>query len=508
MRAAGARSLGALGLLSGAFGGAGVGDAPVEALAVDSRTVRPGTLFAAMPGTTLDGAAFIGDAVAAGAVAVLATPEGAARAGPQPVPVFTTETPRGALARLAAAFYGAQPDVMAAVTGTNGKTSTAHFLRAIWASGGLAAASLGTTGVAGRAPGGADFTEPLAHTTPEPITLHALLERLEAKGCSHAAMEASSHGLVQGRLDGVVLRAAALTHITRDHLDYHASHAEYVAAKLRLFRAVLPEGAVAVLNADDPVFAEAEAAAQARGQRVIATGRAARADLRIAAQALHAGGQRVRLAYGGAEAAVELALVGAYQAENVATAAGLALATGMGWEAVLAALPGLETVRGRMELAGRRANGAAVYVDYAHTPGAVASALASIRPHCAGRLVVVLGAGGDRDPGKRPMMGAAAAEHADLALITDDNPRSEVPAEIRRAVLAGCPGGVDAGERAAAIRAGVAALTGPGDLLLVAGKGHEQGQELGGRVLPFDDVSEARAAIAEADGTARMGGAA
>jgi UDP-N-acetylmuramoyl-L-alanyl-D-glutamate--2,6-diaminopimelate ligase len=399
------------------------------------------------------------------------------------------------LARLAARFYGAQPRIMVAVTGTNGKTSTANFLRQIWAAAGHRAAAFGTTGVEGDG-----FDEPLSHTTPEPITLHGLLARLAQKGCTHAAMEASSHGLVQHRLDGVTLAAAGLTNITRDHMDYHASHEEYVAAKLRLFSELLPTGGAAVLNADDPVFGQAREMAKARGLRVISVGRAVGVDLAIMAAKYHPHGQSVQLGWEGEVYRAELALVGDFQAANVALAAGLAIATGVAPDAVFASLSGLTGVRGRMEPVALRANGAAIYVDYAHTPDALATAINAMRPHCTGQLVVVFGAGGDRDPGKRPMMGEAVAARADVAIVTDDNPRSEEPAAIRAAVLATCPEAHEIGDRAAAILAGVDALKEPGDCLLIAGKGHEQGQEVKGAMLPFDDATQARSTVATLDG--------
>ncbi len=474
-------------------------EAAVAGLAVDSRDVRDGFVFFAMPGSRLDGASFAQYAVRQGAIGVVATEAGVETArgdlGGLPVPFFVTEEPRALLARLAARFHGAQPPVMAAVTGTNGKTSTAHFLRQIWAAAGHRAAAFGTTGVEGDG-----FEEPLSLTTPEPITLHALLARLAAKGCTHAAMEASSHGLAQHRLDGVALAAAALTNITRDHMDYHAGHEDYVAAKLRLFGELLPGDGTAVLNADDPVFARARGIAVGRGQRVISVGRAVGADLAILATRYHPRGQELQLGWAGAVHRAELALIGGFQAANVALAAGLAIATGVAPDTVFASLPGLTGVRGRMEPVARRANGAAVYVDYAHTPDALATAIDALRPHCAGQLVVVFGAGGDRDPGKRPMMGAAVAERADVAIVTDDNPRGEDPAAIRTAVLAGCPEAHEIGDRAAAILAGVDALKEPGDCLLIAGKGHEQGQEVGGVLRPFDDATQARSTVVALDG--------
>jgi len=494
------RSLAGLGLTHLAHAGPAPDmEAVVTGLAVDSRAVRPGHVFIAVPGTRLDGARFAKYAVRQGALAVVASRAGVetARAdiGDLPVPFFVADNPRAELARLAAAYFGAQPERLAAVTATNGKTSVVQFLRQIWAAAGHRAASLGTLGVEG--PG---FDEPLAHTTPEPITLHAVLARLATKGCTHAALEASSHGLAQHRLDGVRLTAAALGRITRDHMDYHASHEDYVAAKLGLIEAVLAPGATAVLAADDAIYTRARATAEARGQGVISVGRGTGADLRITGQQFRPSGQRVGLAWEESHHCADLALIGAFQAENVALAAALALATGIPSDRVFAALPELRGVRGRMERVAVRANGAPVYVDYAHTPDALATALRALRPHCAGRLVVVFGAGGDRDRGKRPLMGRAAAEGADTVIVTDDNPRSEDPAAIRAEILTGCPEAEGFAERRAAILAGVDALKAPGDCLVIAGKGHEQGQETGDQILPFDDGDQARAAVAALDG--------
>ncbi len=495
-----ARTIGALGLTELPFHGpAPDPDTIAAGLAVDSRAVQEGFVFVAMPGTQLDGAAFAQYAVRQGAVAVVATEAGVETArgdiGGLPVPFIVTEEPRALLAELAARFYGAQPRVIAAVTGTNGKTSTAHFLCQIWASAGRRAAAFGTTGVQGDG-----FEEPLSHTTPEPITLHGLLARLVEKGCTHAVMEASSHGLAQHRLDGVKLTAAALTNITRDHMDYHVSHEDYVAAKLRLFAELLPPDGVAVLNTDDPVFGQVREIAIARGLRVVSVGRAVGVDLAIIAATYHPRGQELQLGWAGKVHRAELGLVGSFQAANVALAAGLAIATGMESDAVFASLPGLTGVRGRMEPVARRANGAAIFVDYAHTPDALATAIDALRPHCAGQLVVVFGAGGDRDPGKRPMMGEVVAARADVAIVTDDNPRGEDPAVIRAAVLAACPDAHEIGDRAAAILAGTDALKEPSDCLLIAGKGHEQGQEVKGTMLPFDDATQARSTVAALDG--------
>ncbi|MEM7237571.1 MAG: UDP-N-acetylmuramoyl-L-alanyl-D-glutamate--2,6-diaminopimelate ligase, partial [Pseudomonadota bacterium] len=371
--------------------------------------------------------------------------------------------------------------------------------RQFWQAAGRRAAAFGTTGVEGDG-----FEEPLSHTTPEPVTLHRLLAKLADKGCTHAAMEASSHGLVQHRLDGVRLRAAGLSNITRDHMDYHETHADYVAAKLRLFGAVLPPGGVAVLNADDPVFNAARTLAEGRGQPVISVGRSP-ADLRILETRFLTDGQDVDFAWDGARHTAKLSLVGAFQADNVALALGLAIATGVPAEQGFDALGGLTGVRGRMEQVARRGNGASIYVDYAHTPAALQIAIDALRPHCRGRLTVVFGAGGDRDPGKRALMGEAVAIRADHAIVTDDNPRTEDPATIRAAVLRTCPDADEIGDRTEAILSGVDALKSADDCLLIAGKGHEQGQVVGGEILPFDDGEQARAAVAALDGVGLAG---
>ncbi len=471
----------------------------ITGLAIDSRQAGPGDLFFALPGTAVDGAEFAQYAVRKGAVAVVATEAGAARLaadlGGLPVPVYLSERPRAVLAHAAAAAWPRQPEVMVAVTGTNGKTSVGSFLRQIWAAAGHRAASLGTTGVAG-VPGLEDVVR---LTTPDPLALHPLLDRLAGAGVTHAAMEASSHGLAQHRVDGVRLAAGALTNITRDHLDYHATQADYVAAKMRLFAELLPEGAAAVVH-EGPHAAEVGRIATMRGLgRVVTAGPGADANLRYRARLRPDGLDLEWWWRGVALAPTSLNLLGAFQAENVAVAVALALETQTSPGAALAALPGLVGVPGRMERVARRASGAQVVVDYAHTPDALRSALAALRPHLAGRLVVVGGAGGDRDPGKRRLMGAAMAEGADEVIVTDDNPRSEDPGAIRAAVLEGCPEAEEIGDRAEAILAGVDALSGAGDALLIAGKGHETGQEVGGRVLPFDDAEHARAAVAVLD---------
>jgi UDP-N-acetylmuramoyl-L-alanyl-D-glutamate--2,6-diaminopimelate ligase len=467
----------------------GAHDPDITGITADSRAVRPGMIFAALPGARADGRAFLAEAVAAGAAAVLA-PEGTA--WPDSVvalPLVTSADPRASLARLAALLAGPQPAVAVAVTGTNGKTSTVDFLRQVWMAAGARAASIGTLGLI--APG---FAPGPSLTTPDPVALHATLAELAAAGVTAVAMEASSHGLDQRRLDGVRLAAAGFTNLTRDHLDYHGDMAAYRAAKLRLFDTLLPAGATAVLNAD--MEAESLAAlrgAASRGLRLVSVGEAGE-DVRLLAQTPLPGGQRISFGLFGTQHELHLKLPGRFQADNALMAAALAVVTGVPAAQVVAALSGLTGVRGRMELAARLPNGAAVYVDYAHTPDALERLLAALRPHVGSgsRLHVLFGAGGDRDPGKRPLMGAACARLADRCWITDDNPRSENPAAIRAAVLAGCPGGIDAGPREDAIARALADL-GPGDVLAVAGKGHESGQTIGGVTLPFDDAAVVRA---------------
>ena len=472
-------------------------DVRITGLSVDSRKVKPGHLFAALPGTNVHGADFIQYALRMEASAILTDREGADIArdvlAKSPAALVLAEDPRQALASAAALWSGRQPETMVAVTGTSGKTSVATFTRQIWQALGLMSANLGTMGVLG------DFQAPLAHTTPEPITLHALLADMANAGITHAAMEASSHGLDQGRLDGVVLKAAAFTNFSQDHLDYHASFDDYFAAKAGLFDRVLPEDGTAVINIDSDRGRQMAAIAEDRGQLILSVGRDPLAHLHIGVQRFDATGQDLRFTWDGKPHLVRLALIGGFQAENVMAAAGLAIATGSDPEAVFATLPGLTTVRGRMELAARRDNGASVFVDYSHKPAALAAALQSLRPHVMGRIVVVFGAGGDRDTLKRPLMGKAAAEHADVVIVTDDNPRSEDAAAIRAAVMAGCPEATEVGDRAEAILRGVDALL-PGDALLIAGKGHETGQIVGSATYPFDDAEQASVAVAALEG--------
>lgn len=471
--------------------------AEITGLAVDSREVKDGFLFAALPGSNIHGGEFITYALRMGAGAILTDAQGARIAADDlagsDVAVIVAEDPRQTLSYAAALWFGAQPETVVAVTGTNGKTSVATFTRQIWEAMGLDAVNIGTTGVEG------GYAAPLAHTTPEPITLHRVLAEAEAHGVTHAAMEASSHGLEQRRLDGVRLAAAGFTNFSQDHLDYHDTFEAYFDAKAGLFSRVLPEDGVAVVNIDDDRGLEMSAVARERGQDILTVGRREGADLHIVARSFSPTGQVLRFDWRGRVAQVELKLIGGFQAENVLLAAGLVIGAGADADQVFSVLPSMRTVRGRMELAARRANGASVFVDYSHTPDAVATALKALRPHVMGRIVVIVGAGGDRDATKRPLMGQAAAEYADQVIVTDDNPRSEAPALIRAAVMEGCPEATEVGDRAEAILRGVDAL-GPGDALLIAGKGHETGQIVGEDVFPFDDAEQASVAVAALDG--------
>jgi len=464
---------------------------PIHGIAADSRKVRPGSLFAALSGTKADGAAYVPEAVARGAAAVLIAED--APLGDVGVPLIRVADPPAALARAAAAFFGAQPATVVAVTGTNGKTSVAVFTRQIWEATGGRAASLGTIGLV--APGG-NTTASL--TTPDAVTLHETLAALARDGVTHLALEASSHGLVQRRLDGVRLTAGAFTNLSRDHLDYHGTLEAYLEAKLRLFQALLPEGAVAVVNADAPEAPRILDIARERRLRFLSFGSAGEA-LRLVAAERRPGGTRLVVEAGGEAHEVALPLVGSFQVANALAAAGLAVATGVAPAAALRALSSLKGASGRLEHVGDHASGAPVFVDYAHTPEALENVITALRPHVARRLVVIIGAGGDRDAGKRPLMGEAASRHADLVIVTDDNPRSEDPAAIRRAVLEGAPGALEIADRAEAIRQAVRGLEN-GDVLLIAGKGHETGQIIGDRVLPFSDQGEARSALQASGG--------
>ena len=465
---------------------AGLDGVPIDGLAADSREVRPGYLFAALPGVNTDGTRFIADALARGAAAIL-VPSGT-KLAPGPVAIIEDSDPRRRLALIAARFFGAQPEIAVAVTGTNGKTSVASYVRQLWSGAGLSAASLGTVGLI--SPSG---TKALQHTTPDPIELHRILAALAEEGVTHIALEASSHGLQQRRIDGVKLAAGAFTNISRDHLDYHTSFEDYFAQKLRLFTELLPQGAAAVVDVDSEAGKHVAAAAQARGLDVISVGREGR-TLRLLSTERGGFTQRLAIDHDGKQHHVRLPLVGDFQASNALVAAGLAMATGASAETVLPMLETLKVARGRLELAGQARGVAPIFIDYAHTPDALAKALDALRPYAENRLVVVFGCGGDRDKGKRPEMGKAAAARADLVIVTDDNPRSEDPAEIRKQILAAVPGALEIGDRAGAIARAVAGLE-PGDVLLVAGKGHETGQTVGTAVVPFSDHDAVAAAL-------------
>jgi UDP-N-acetylmuramoyl-L-alanyl-D-glutamate--2,6-diaminopimelate ligase len=463
-------------------------DIEIAGVAADSRRVKPGDLFVAVPGTKADGMAFVPQAVAAGAVVIAAEhfPSAGLLEGIAFVKVGNV---RRALALAAAQIHSRQPPVIAAVTGTSGKTSIVTFTRQIWAALGQAAASIGTIGVV--APGREIYG---SLTTPDPIDLHRSLDALAREGVTHLAIEASSHGLDQHRLDGVRIAAAAFTNLTRDHLDYHASFEAYLQAKLRLFTDLLPQSGIAVIEVDHDHAQAFVDAARHRRVRVLTVGRAA-LDLRLIETTIEGFAQRLRLAYLGREISLLLPLVGAFQVENALVAAGLAIATGSDPDRVFAAVGHLQGAKGRLELVGQ-SRGAPIFVDYAHKPDALAKALEALRPYARRRLLVVFGAGGDRDTGKRPIMGAIAAQKADRVIVTDDNPRSEDPAAIRAAILRAAPGAGEIGDRREAIRAAVAELQ-PGDALLIAGKGHESGQIIGDRVLPFTDHEAVAAVLKE-----------
>ncbi len=469
--------------------GAGGENVEVRGLAVDSRAVRPGFLFAALPGSRFDGRDFIPDAVAKGAVAVLAPPGTELRRDDRQIALLTDDNPRRQLALLAARFYGGQPRRIAAVTGTNGKTSVAEFSRQLWQAQGLAAASLGTLGLLPPGSGA-----PSSLTTPDPIELHRCLATLENDGVDHLVLEASSHGLHQYRLDGVKVSAAAFTNLSRDHLDYHGDMADYLEAKLRLFEVLLEAGGWAVLNADVEKFAILADRCRSAGRRVLSYGTGGR-ELRLLSQSVSGIGQAIEIEAFGRRYETHLPVAGSFQASNLLAALGLVFATGGDVEASLDAVPQLRGVPGRAEAVGATPSGAQVYVDYAHTPDALETVLRALRPHVEGRLFVVFGCGGDRDPGKRPMMGEIGSKLADVTIVTDDNPRSEEPARIRKEILAAAPKAREIGDRRSAIEWAIAQLA-RDDALVIAGKGHESGQIVGDRVLPFDDRAVAQAAIA------------
>jgi UDP-N-acetylmuramoyl-L-alanyl-D-glutamate--2,6-diaminopimelate ligase len=487
-------------LISGVPAPTGLNDPEIVDLTADSRQVQPGFLFAALPGTRQDGRRFAADAIARGAVAIL-TDEPAALALPPEerdrVCIVCDANPRHRLALMAARFHGRQPRTIAAVTGTNGKTSVVHFAREIWTALGDPAASLGTLGLVTAAE-----HRPGELTTPDPVALHRDLAGLAEQGIDHVAIEASSHGLGQFRLDGISVAAAAFTNLTRDHLDYHGDMAHYRAAKDRLFTTLLIPGGSAILNRDSAEFARLEALCRDRGHRVIAYGADPAADLRVVARDPRIRSQSLVLEVFGQTYELVLPLAGEFQAMNALAALGMVIATGSPAPAATAALAGLTGVSGRLQFVAGDEGVGAIVVDYAHTPDALATVLAALRPHARSRVAVLFGCGGDRDAGKRPLMGEVASRLADRVYVTDDNPRTEAPAEIRRAILAAAPNAIEIGDRREAIATAIAELE-AGDLLVIAGKGHETGQIIGTETYPFDDAAIARELAGESRRSSR-----
>jgi len=456
-------------------------DSKVTGFALDHRKVAKGSVFGAFKGAVFNGEDFIGQAVERGAVAVVATPDAPASS----VPLLADPEPRRLFAALAAKFYTPFPETVVAVTGTNGKTSTVEMTRQIWRMSGHRSASIGTLGVTT-----SDEQVKTGLTTPDIITFLNNMAGLKRMGISHVAYEASSHGLDQHRAEGVPLAAAAFTNFSRDHLDYHETMDAYFEAKMRLFDLLLEPGKPAVVWTDDPKSEEVAERCRQRGLEVMTVGRNGE-TIRLVEQSPTALGQKLVLEHGGKQHKLPLPLIGAYQAANVLTAAGLVLATGGKWDATFSAMQRVAPVRGRLERAVISRGGVPVYIDYAHTPDALEAAIAALRPHVEGRLITVFGAGGDRDQGKRPEMGRVATELSDVVIVTDDNPRSEDPAVIRSAIMAGALGATEVGGRREAIAEAIR-IAREGDIVLVAGKGHETGQIIGDKVLPFDDALVAR----------------
>ena len=459
------------------------GDVQISGITSDSREVQPGFVFVALHGTMADGASFIPQAITNGAVAIVC--QAGSFSGEAAI---QSENPGRLLSLMAARFYDRQPDTIVAVTGTNGKTSVTVFVRQIWEAMGFRAASLGTIGVVG--PNGSEY---LSHTTPDPVKLQALAASLRDDHVQHLAIEASSHGLAQFRLDGLRLTAGAFTNLTRDHLDYHATLDDYFNAKMRLFEDLLPTSAAAVINADMPEAEETLKRVKARGLRVYTVGKKG-ADLCLLETQRFGLGQSLKIKSATATYDISLPLVGEFQASNALVAAGLVIASGGEETLALHALESLKGARGRLELSGVSDLGASVFVDYAHTPDALETAITALRPYADKKLVVVFGCGGDRDKGKRPLMGEIAGRLADVVYVTDDNPRTENAAQIRREILSAVPKATEIGDRAKAILAAVKNL-GAGDILLVAGKGHEEGQIMGKTVIPFSDHNAVAAAL-------------
>ncbi|MGH6760005.1 MAG: UDP-N-acetylmuramoyl-L-alanyl-D-glutamate--2,6-diaminopimelate ligase [Phyllobacterium sp.] len=460
----------------------------ISGLTSDSREVRAGFLFAALKGSRADGGSYASDAVAKGAAAIITGKDMAI--SNVPVPVFHVEDPRHVFAMAAARFYGKQPDIMAAITGTSGKTSVASFTRQIWAHAGFSAASIGTTGVVSPT-----RNEYGTLTTPDPVALHALLKELAEEGVTHASMEASSHGLDQRRLDGVKLAVGAFTNLGRDHMDYHPTIESYLAAKMRLFDTLLPKRAPAVIFADDEFSAPATEHARNAGLNVLTVGRKGQfiSIKRVEHERFR---QHIEVEADGHIYEIALPLAGDFQVANALVSAGIAMATGVPAAAAMRALETLKGAPGRLDLIGATEDGAPAYVDYAHKPDALENVLSSVRPFTTGRVIVVFGCGGDRDRGKRPIMGEIAIRLADVVIVTDDNPRSEVPEAIRAEILVAAPGAIEIGDRRAAIKEAVRMMK-AGDTLIVAGKGHEEGQTVGAIVLPFSDHTEVAQALRE-----------
>ncbi|HVJ70382.1 MAG TPA: UDP-N-acetylmuramoyl-L-alanyl-D-glutamate--2,6-diaminopimelate ligase [Sphingomicrobium sp.] len=456
-------------------------DSKVTGFALDHRNVASGNVFGAFRGARFNGEDFIAEAVRRGAVAIVARPD----ATVEGVPHLKADEPRKLFADLAARYFAPYPETVVAVTGTNGKTSTVELTRQLWRMAGHRSASIGTLGVTT-----ADEQVSTGLTTPDIVTFLSNLAGLRKMGISHVAYEASSHGLDQYRAEGVTLKAAAFTNLSRDHLDYHSDMDAYFAAKMRLFDEVLASDGAAVVWTGDARSEEVIGHGRRRGLRLVTVGPGAE-TIELVSRASTPLGQQLLLRHEGREHKLSLPLIGAYQMNNVLTAAGLVLATGGNWATTLSGMARVAPVRGRLERAVISRAGAPVYVDYAHTPDAIEAAIAALRPHVEGRLITVLGAGGDRDEGKRPEMGEVATRLSDVVIVTDDNPRSEDPGAIRKAVLAGAAGAIEVGDRRAAIGEAIA-MAKAGDIVLVAGKGHEQGQIIGDQVLPFDDVTVAR----------------
>ena len=464
-------------------------DPLITGVTADSRKVAPGSLFVALPGSAADGRAFIPQALSQGAAAVLAPSD--TDAGLAPL-LVTSGDVRRAYAIAARSFYGAQPKTCVAVTGTNGKTSVAAFCRQIWAAMGLTSASMGTLGVLKQSGNVNQALTGPGLTSPDAADAARMMAQLAEAGVTHLALEASSHGIDQRRIDGVTLKAAAFTNLTQDHLDYHGTMDEYRAAKLRLFETLLPRGRTAVLNADSDAYSSFAAASIMSGLGIMGVGERGR-DLTLVARRAVPEGQRLTIDVRGETHEVLLPLAGAFQASNALVAAGLCIAAGEDAGRVLAAMEKIEGAQGRLQRIGGASKGE-VYVDYAHTPDGLETVLKALRPHATGRLIVVFGAGGDRDRAKRPLMGEVAGRLADVAIVTDDNPRSEDPASIRKAVREGCPDALEIGDRREAIRHAIGEMR-DGDVVVIAGKGHEQGQIVGSVTHPFDDASEAAEAL-------------